>query len=63
MNFPPISSALIDALDRAFPDKAPEKYETEADLKWRGGQVDVVRYLRAKLKEQGDNILTTKASH
>ncbi len=50
--FPPIPTAVIEALETHFPDKSPDKKETIEDLKWRGGQSDVVRFLRRHYDDQ-----------
>jgi hypothetical protein len=55
--FPTIPLELLRALDEHFPEKAPSSTETFEELKWRGGQVSVIRFLKSKFEEQNDNLL------
>jgi hypothetical protein len=56
--FPPISKDLLEALEERFPEKSPEKGETERDLIWRGGQRSVVRFLLEQHRQRNENVLT-----
>jgi hypothetical protein len=55
--FPNIPVELLRALEERFPEKAPSKTETSDDLRWRGGEVSVIRFLKSKFEEQNDNLL------
>lgn len=52
MRFPPIDSELLAALEALFPHRSPDKSETAADLMFRGGQRQVVDFLKSKFEEQ-----------
>jgi hypothetical protein len=47
-----IPPALVDWLDRLFPERSPDVSESHGDMMFRGGQTSVVRFLKHKLKEQ-----------
>lgn len=55
--FPSINIVLLQKLEEQFPELSPSKGETYEDLLWRGGQRDIIRFLRSKFEEQNDNIL------
>jgi len=46
-----ILEKLIDYLERTIVDKAPEKNESIDDIRFKSGQVSVVRLLKNLLKE------------
>ena len=56
-NHPPIPKALLDHLERAYPEKSPSPTEDLAKLYHRGGQTSVVRALRAVFEEQNKSVL------
>lgn len=58
---PPISKALLDHLEQAYPEKSPRLNETEAQLMYRGGQTHVVRTLRAVFEEQNKTVLANNS--
>lgn len=58
-DFPPVDPKLIKALDDLFPERSPEVTELPSALMFRGGQRSVVRFLKAKLEAQSENIMTS----
>lgn len=52
--FPPVSKELLDALDKAFPDKSPDLSTPVDMIRHRGGQVSVVRFMKRQYEEQND---------
>jgi hypothetical protein len=58
MTFPPIPPDVLLALSKQFPERAPHAFETLEEMRWRGGQVSVVRFLRRMYDEQNKNILS-----
>lgn len=56
--FPPIPPDVLSALSKQFPERAPHAFETLEEMRWRGGQVSVVRFLQRIFNEQNENILT-----
>lgn len=52
-DFPFVDAALVDALERVFPDRCPDPHLTEPEIRQRIGEVRVVRFLRAlQLKQE-----------
>lgn len=51
-SFPPIPQALVQALDKLYPERSPNEGETADALRWRGGQRSVVRFLLAAFEKQ-----------
>ncbi len=54
---PPIPKDLLEHLEKAYPERSPTVDETEAKLRFRGGQTSVVRALRAVFEEQNKAVL------
>lgn len=51
--FPPIPHALLEALERAFPEQSVlNADQTHAHLLFEGGKREVVRFIRARYREQ-----------
>lgn len=50
--FPEVSQALIDELDRLFPEACPNLSDPERSIWFKVGQRDVVRFLKQKFIEQ-----------
>lgn len=50
--FPAITEQLLAALDHAFPEKTPDITEPLDRIRERGGERNVVRYLRRVFEEQ-----------
>jgi hypothetical protein len=55
--WPQLGADLIDHLEKAFPEKSPQKGETLENLMFRGGQRDVVSTLRAVFTQQNETVL------
>lgn len=56
-DLPTISKALLEAMDRLWPERSPNLSESHADLMWRGGQRSVIRKLQDEFRRQNENIL------
>ncbi|RTL93870.1 hypothetical protein EJV44_15475 [Ancylobacter aquaticus] len=55
--FPPVPEALVAALERRFPDRAPNMEASDREV-WAGvGSVRVVRFLRQQLEQQKEELL------
>ena len=54
---PLIDKALIEYLERMYPDVSPELSMTEREIFFRRGAVDVARTLRRIYSEQNEDIL------
>jgi hypothetical protein len=50
--FPPVTEALVVALDKLFPDKCPSLGDPDRLIWVKAGQRAVVRFLAEKLREQ-----------
>lgn len=50
--FPALSRDVVEALEGSFPNKPTRPTETHAELMFRGGQQDVINFLRRVLKAQ-----------
>lgn len=55
---PPIPLALVEYLERTFPDRAAGEDDTVRSIRFRSGQVAVVRHLRAVYERQTRNVLS-----
>jgi hypothetical protein len=55
-HLPPIPEDLLAALDKLFPERSPELGEAEGQLRWRGGQRSVIRFLKEHYARQNENI-------
>lgn len=47
--------SLLNELDSVFPEQSPQYNESIEKLRWRGGQRDVVRWIRSRLQEERQN--------
>lgn len=52
MSFPYITDAIMQKLESCFPDHAPTLRETPNELYWRGGQRDVINFIRTQYEQQ-----------
>jgi hypothetical protein len=55
---PYISDELLQFLDSTFPEKTPDPKESLEEIRHRGGQVSVVRFLKHLQKQQTARELT-----
>lgn len=55
--FPAIPQALLERLEKSFPERSPSGDETLEQLMFRGGQTHVVRLLRAIFEDQNETVL------
>ena len=51
-NFPTIPPLLMEALEILYPDTVPDKPMKKSELAFLQGQLQVIRFLRAKFDEQ-----------
>lgn len=51
-DFPPIPTELLEALERAFPDRCPDAELSDAEIRERIGECRVVRFLRRHSQRQ-----------
>lgn len=56
---PFVDDALVNYLERLYPDQAPDPSEDERKIWINRGAVGVVRHLKALRKEQRENMLGT----
>ena len=56
--FPPISKALVTALEERCPEKCPELTMTEKEIWFYAGQRQIVRLLKKAYEEQNETILS-----
>lgn len=57
-SFPPISKALVDALEERCPEKCPELTMTEKEIWFYAGQRQIVRLVKKAYEEQNETILS-----
>lgn len=50
--FPPVSKALIEELERRFPDRMPAVLLSLEDIRIKQGELNVIRFLRNRYEEQ-----------
>jgi hypothetical protein len=58
--FPPIPKVLLEELERRFPDVCPEPDLTLDQIRFKQGQVSIIRFLRSTFDFQNQNILENK---
>lgn len=56
-SLPPISKALVDALEERCPDKCPELTMSEKEIWFYAGQRQMVRLIKKAYEDQNQNIL------
>lgn len=57
--FPLVPKELLEELEKRFPDRLPDHHESLDSIRFRTGQVSVVRHLRHQFELQSQNILET----
>lgn len=55
--FPPISKELLEELETRFPDLMPDFSDSPEAIRFKQGQVSVIRFLRTTFDNQNRNIL------
>jgi hypothetical protein len=55
--FPPITKELLDELEKRFPDLMPDFNDSIETIRFKQGQVSVIRFLRTTFDSQNRNIL------
>ena len=45
------TDSLIDELDETFPEESPSRTESIEDLMWRGGQRNVVNWIKQRIED------------
>jgi hypothetical protein len=55
--FPPISKELLEELEKRFPDVMPDSTDPFDLIRFKQGQVSVIRFLRTTFDNQNRNIL------
>lgn len=57
--FPAIPKELLDVLERRFPDIMPDHDDPLDVIRYKQGQVSVIRFLKHQFDKQNQNILET----
>jgi len=57
LRVPPIPKEFLEMLEARFPDRAPGLEDSLDEIRFRSGQVSVVRWLRHQFDLQNQNIL------
>ena len=57
LRFPSIPKELLEVLEKRFPDIAPDLAESNDQIRYKSGQVSVIRFLRHQFTLQNQNIL------
>jgi hypothetical protein len=55
--FPVVSKELIEELEKRFPDRSPDLSTPIDEIRYKSGQVSVVKLLRSMFDVQNRNIL------
>lgn len=55
--FPYVSKELLEHLEKAFPDRMPETEDGLESIRFKQGQVSVVRHLRYQFNNQTKKVL------
>lgn len=58
--FPPIPKVLLEELEKRFPDVCPEPDLSLDQIRFKQGQVSVIRFLQSNFEFQNRNILENK---
>lgn len=57
LKFPPVPKDLVEMLELRFPDRAPDLDDELDQIRFKSGQVSVIRFLRHQFNLQNQNIL------
>ena len=55
--FPPISKELLEELENRFPDLMPDQSDSIDTIRFKQGQISIIRFLRTTFDNQNRNIL------
>lgn len=58
--FPPIPADLMKALDQRFPEKTPSLKMSIDEIRWKGGERAVVRFLQEQFNRQNETVTNHK---
>lgn len=58
--FPPVPKVILEELEKRFPDICPEPTLSNDEIRFKQGQVSVIRFLRTTFDFQNRNILENK---
>jgi hypothetical protein len=58
--FPVVPLDLLQELEKRFPERTPDLHLSIDEIRHRGGETSVVRFLRRKYEEQEENVLSMK---
>lgn len=59
--YPPIDLVLLTRLEEQFKDRSPDRNDTDRQIMFAAGQVDVVRFLRGQFDFQNETQLQPEA--
>lgn len=57
LKVPPVPKELLELLETRFPDRAPDPGESLDTIRFKSGQVSVIRFLRHQFDLQNQTIL------
>jgi hypothetical protein len=55
--FPAIPADLLEALEKAFPERSADLKWSDRQVWFKAGECEVVRFLRAKFTEQNETVI------
>ncbi|MFB2563640.1 hypothetical protein [Rhizobium sp. IMFF44] len=58
--FPYIPKDLIEALDKRFPERTPSLKTSLDEIRWKGGERAVVRFLLEQYDRQNETVINQK---
>ena len=59
-DFPTVPRDLIDALDKRFPEKTPSLTASLDEIRWKGGERNVVRFLLEQHRRQNETVINKR---
>ncbi|QXV74653.1 hypothetical protein [Rhizobium phage RHEph21] len=58
--FPHIPKDLVEALDKRFPERTPSLKTSLEEIRWKGGERAVVRFLLEQYDRQNQTVINQK---
>jgi hypothetical protein len=58
--FPHIPKDLVEALDKRFPERTPSLNTSLDEIRWKGGERAVVRFLLEQYSRQNETVINKK---